>query len=119
MYENPDETEQTWQTRKQNKHGNEYPSLINNHFVTRDTRIHALLQMDRHVEGPNTTEQNEALYDIDSDEQARMHTLLQRAMNNEHQTVMPDERRVTRSSGRKFEWNSAMNEGDVVLEKKD
>ena len=45
------------------------------------------------------TEQNEALYDIDSDEQARMHTLLQRAMNNEHQTAMPDEQRVTRSSG--------------------
>ena len=39
MYENPDETEQTWQTRKQNKHGNEYPSLINNHFVTRDTLL--------------------------------------------------------------------------------
>ena len=36
MYENLDETEQTWQTRKQNKHGNEYRSLINNHFVTRD-----------------------------------------------------------------------------------
>ena len=83
------------------------------------SRMHALLQMDAHVEEPDTTEQNRALYDIDSDEQARMHTLLQRAMNNEHQTAMPDERRVTRSSGRKFEWNSAMNEGDVVLEKKD
>ena len=82
-------------------------------------RMHALLQMNEHDGEPGTTDQNEApLYDIDQDEQARMHALIERAMSNQN-VALPDERRVTRSSGRKFEWNSAMNEGDVVLEKKD
>ena len=81
-------------------------------------RMHALLQMNEHDGEPGTTDQNEApLYDIDQDEQARMHALIERAMSNQN-VALPDERRVTRSSGRKFEWNSAMNEGDVVLEKK-
>ena len=76
--------------------------------------------MDRHVGEPDTTEQSEALLcDIGPDEQGRMHALLERALNNQQQGAMPDERRVTRSSDRKLEWNSAMNEGDVVLEKED
>ena len=59
------------------------------------------------------------LYDIDEDEEARMNALLLRAHDNQQGADEADGKRLTRSSGLRLEWNSAMNEGDVVIERKD
>ena len=59
------------------------------------------------------------LYDIDEDEEARMNELLLRAHGNQQGADEADGKRLTRSSGLRLEWNSAMNEGDVVIEHKD
>ena len=65
-------------------------------------------------------EEHEAeLYDINEDEEARMNDLLQRAQSNQQEFQVNEPVRITRSSGLRLEWNSAMNEKEVVLEKKD
>ena len=68
-------------------------------------------------DGDNVESDNdESLFELDNEAEARMHDLLMAAANEANVETTGNTARVTRSSGLKLTWNPCMNDGDVVVQ---